>query len=179
MAQAQIFHGKRSIVMNRYLLPLVMLLGLLVFCGVRRADTTLAISRSAAEDPVTVQMLDSTFELRTVTVSIGTTLSWTNDGQIVHTATADNGSFDTGDVAPGATSTSVTFDQPGTYPYFCRYHGSPGGRGMAGTIVVTGQVVTGQMVFCRLSSARAPAVQSFRGQESAHAEAQGRNETER
>jgi uncharacterized membrane protein YozB (DUF420 family) len=36
---------------------------------------------------------------------------------------------------PGG-SASVTFDQPGTYPYYCELHGASGGQGMAGTIVV-------------------------------------------
>ncbi len=138
--------GKGSIAVNRYLLSLVMLLGLLVFGGASRADTAPATATIAAEDPVTIRMLDFTYEPRTVTVPAGAPVSWTNDGQVVHTATADNGSFDTGDVAPGAKSTTVTFDRPGTYPYFCRYHGERGGRGMAGTIVV----VAGQTVFLPL-----------------------------
>ena len=35
-----------------------------------------------------------------------------------------------------ACSYAYTFTEPGTYPYFCRYHGDVGGVGMAGTIVV-------------------------------------------
>jgi FtsP/CotA-like multicopper oxidase with cupredoxin domain len=31
-----------------------------------------------------------------------------------------------------------TFTAPGTYPYYCLYHGTSGGGGMAGTIIVQG-----------------------------------------
>ncbi|MBA3551403.1 MAG: LPXTG cell wall anchor domain-containing protein [Actinobacteria bacterium] len=32
----------------------------------------------------------------------------------------------------------MTFDTAGTYPYYCQFHGGPGGDGMAGVISVTG-----------------------------------------
>ena len=38
-----------------------------------------------------------------------------------HTATADDSSFDTGDLDKGD-SKSVTFDKPGTFTYYCRFH---------------------------------------------------------
>jgi plastocyanin len=31
---------------------------------------------------------------------------------------------------------SFTFDEPGTYPYYCDNHGGPGGEGMSGVIIV-------------------------------------------
>jgi plastocyanin len=83
----------------------------------------------------TVQMLDFTFEPATLRVPVGTTVTWPNAGKAPHTATSDTGVFDTGNVDPGQ-SQSFTFDQVGTYSYFCKYHGGPGGVGMAGTIVV-------------------------------------------
>ncbi len=39
----------------------------------------------------------------------------------MHTVTADDGSWDSGDVQPGATWRR-TFDRPGTYPYHCTPH---------------------------------------------------------
>jgi plastocyanin len=32
---------------------------------------------------------------------------------------------------------SMTFKTPGSYPYYCRVHGGPGGRGMSGTVTVS------------------------------------------
>lgn len=70
-----------------------------------------------------------------LTIPAGTTVTWINDERAKHTATADDGAFDSGDQSLGQ-SYSVTFGQPGVYPYFCRYHGDVGGVGMAGTITV-------------------------------------------
>jgi plastocyanin len=60
---------------------------------------------------------------------------WTNNDTAPHTATADNGEFDSGSLDKGG-SFSFTFTKPGTYPYYCVFHGGPGGVGMASTIVV-------------------------------------------
>ena len=51
-----------------------------------------------------------------------------------HTVTADDGSWDSGDLQPGD-EFDRTFDRAGVYTYYCRYHGSPG-AGMIGTVVV-------------------------------------------
>ena len=70
-----------------------------------------------------------------LTIPVGTTVIWVNDESAKHTATADDNQFDSGDQDIGV-SYSHTFTEPGTYRYFCRYHGDVGGVGMAGTIVV-------------------------------------------
>ena len=53
----------------------------------------------------------------------------------VCTATADDNSFNTDDVAAGQEKT-IVFSKAGTFPYYCKYHGGPGGKGMSGTITV-------------------------------------------
>jgi LPXTG-motif cell wall-anchored protein len=84
-----------------------------------------------------VTMVDDDFNPAQITIASGETVSFTNQGESPHTATADDGSFDTGTVDPGG-SASVAFDTPGTYGYYCLFHGGPGGDGMAGVITVTG-----------------------------------------
>ena len=49
------------------------------------------------------------------------TVLWTNNDNAVHTVTADNGMFDSGDLAAGATFTH-TFGTRGAYYYHCKYH---------------------------------------------------------
>lgn len=66
----------------------------------------------------------------TVTVNVGDTVTWVNTGANPHTATADDGSWDTGLLEPGL-SGSMTFSQPGTYTYHCIPH-----PWMKGTVVV-------------------------------------------
>lgn len=74
------------------------------------------------------------FSPRVDTVSAGDTVTWVNQNSVTHTATADDDSWDTGDVSPDA-SASVVLSETGDHPYHCIYHGSPG-SGMHGTIVV-------------------------------------------
>ena len=56
-----------------------------------------------------------------VTVDAGTTVTWTNEDAAPHTATADDGSFDTGDLREGDAG-RVTFRKAGSFAYFCEFH---------------------------------------------------------
>lgn len=68
---------------------------------------------------VTVQNFD--YVPPELTVKVGTEVTWTNEDSAPHTATADDGSFDT-DTIEGGNSGSATLDEPGTFTYFCSFH---------------------------------------------------------
>ena len=76
-------------------------------------------AHSSASTSVT--MGDYFFSAATVTVNVGDTVTWHNTGQAPHTATADDGSFDTGTINTGG-SGSHTFNSPGTFSYICTIH---------------------------------------------------------
>jgi plastocyanin len=76
-------------------------------------------ARKAASTSVT--MGDFFFSPGTVTVDVGDTVTWHNSGQAPHTATADDGSFDTGTINSGG-SGSHTFNSAGTFSYICTIH---------------------------------------------------------
>ena len=77
-------------------------------------------------------MVDFSFEGATVTIQAGGKVTWKNMGQTPHTATADDGSFDTGTVDPGKLKAETkAFKQPGTFAYHCTIHPQ-----MHGTVVV-------------------------------------------
>jgi plastocyanin len=104
--------------------------------GVAQAPGMMVDAGSSGEpSSVTVHEVDFAFMPGAMTIPAGTTVIWANDERPKHTATADDGLFDSGDQSLGDTY-SYTFSEPGTYPYFCRYHGDVGGVGMAGTITV-------------------------------------------
>lgn len=67
-----------------------------------------------------------------LTISVGDKVVFTNEDRAPHTATADNGSFDTGTLQKGQAAT-ITFNAAGTYSYFCAVHPH-----MKATITVTG-----------------------------------------
>lgn len=77
-----------------------------------------------------MQIVEFLYEPEEVTISKGATITFTNRDKAVHTATADGSSFDTGGLGKGDAA-DVTFDEPGTYTYFCRFHAF-----MKGSIVV-------------------------------------------
>jgi len=52
-------------------------------------------------------------------VKVGTKVSWRNNGRLVHTIVAEDGSWTTGPLGPLDIGT-VTFDKPGTYTYICK-----------------------------------------------------------
>ena len=57
----------------------------------------------------------------TITVTAGTTITWTNKDAIAHTVTSDTNLFDSGSLSPGKSFT-FTFATAGTYPYHCTIH---------------------------------------------------------
>jgi LPXTG-motif cell wall-anchored protein len=76
-----------------------------------------AVARAAGGDTIS----DFKFTPSTITVTAGDSVTWTNNGPAGHSATADDGSFDTGVLRKG-TSGSHTFTQAGTYTFHCTPH---------------------------------------------------------
>jgi len=107
-----------------------------LLCTVIFASALLLLLPPAAHAAqVTVNMTDSAFTPKNITINAGDTIRWVNNGAMPHTATEDSGKFDSGNIAPGQ-SFAATFNTAGTYSYYCKLHGGPGGVGMAGTITI-------------------------------------------
>jgi plastocyanin len=93
------------------------------------AATLLSWAAARAEDAM-VKIDDYKFAPARLTVKAGTTVTWRNKDDSVHTVTSTTRMFkskalDTDDAF------SFTFTEPGTYAYFCSLHSY-----MTGTIVV-------------------------------------------
>jgi plastocyanin len=106
--------------------PNVNRLGSAVLALAPRARLTTA----HAADDTTVTIADFQFTPATVTIHVGDTVTWINHGPSAHTATANNGSFNTGVLQKGH-SASHTFTTAGTFSYICSIHPF-----MHGTVVV-------------------------------------------
>lgn len=93
----------------------------------------------------TVEIEDGAFQPATVTVAVGTTVTWTNRDSTSHTATADGADgtgaprFDTGQIGR-LTFGRHTFTEAGDYPYHCDLH--PTMTGMVHVRPVTRQSVS-------------------------------------
>ena len=86
-----------------------------------------------ADEPsaeATVVIKGFAYDPPTLSVSVGTTVTWENADPAPHTASGEDDSFGTGQIDPGA-SGSATFQEAGTFPYVCAFHPD-----MTGTITV-------------------------------------------
>ena len=93
---------------------------------------------AVAQESHVVETQDNVFDPEEITISVGDSIEFQNTGVAPHTATAEDGSFDTGNLNAGQSRT-ITFNDAGTIEYICIYH-EP--LGMIGTIVVEGTGTT-------------------------------------
>jgi plastocyanin len=98
---------------------------------IEASETTAPAEEQSTGEAVTIDIANFAFDPEGVEVAVGQEVVWANADDFTHTAQAD--AFDTGDIAAGAASEPIVFDEPGTYSYFCGIHNS-----MTGTITVTG-----------------------------------------
>jgi plastocyanin len=90
---------------------------------------------------VFVDMKDNFFGRQVTYVPVGDPVLFRNDGNSPHNATSVNGDWSTEEVSgelpidPGD-DVEVSIDEAGVYEYFCTFHGSEGGDGMAAVLVV-------------------------------------------
>jgi LPXTG-motif cell wall-anchored protein len=77
------------------------------------------VARAAASTTVTIG--DFAFSPKSVAIDVGDTVTWSNTDDVAHSATAEDGSFDTGTFGKG-NSRSETFDTAGTFQYICTPH---------------------------------------------------------
>jgi plastocyanin len=104
-----------------------------------------------------VTIADFLFSPGSITIHVGDTIVWTNNGPSAHTATANNGSFDTGVLQKGK-SASVTFHNPGTFDYHCSIHPF-----MHGAVVVLASTKTTPSSTKKTPSGTTPSTSSTSG----------------
>ncbi|HET7677146.1 MAG TPA: cupredoxin family copper-binding protein [Candidatus Limnocylindrales bacterium] len=98
--------------------------------GVMLLLPTLAAGAAGAQvGPIVISGF--AYDPPTQSATVGDVVSWRNDDGVTHTATADDASWDTGNIAAGGTG-QVTFTAAGTFAYHCTIHPA-----MTGTLVVS------------------------------------------
>lgn len=103
------------------------------------SSSTASSSSSTTPAPRPAQTLDidiqgNQFVDGSPTIQKGDTVRWTQRDTATHTVTADDGSFDSGNLVVGVPTRSQfshTFDAVGEVPYHCEVH-----PGMTGTVTV-------------------------------------------
>jgi plastocyanin len=95
----------------------------LAFAGVAGCGNESAAGEASSSSSTgdSVEIADFEFAPGEITVPAGTTITFANEDSAAHTATADDSSFDTEELGKGDAA-KATFDDPGTYTYYCRFH---------------------------------------------------------
>jgi plastocyanin len=103
--------------------------------GMPAAGATPAAGASpvaAAGDEVAVEIVDFSYTPSPLEISVGTTVTWTNQDPAAHTVTSTGGGPLSSDGLEQGDTYSYTFEEAGTFDYFCEYHGN-----MKGSVVVS------------------------------------------
>ena len=99
-------------------------------CGSTSSASTTTPTPASTTSATNVTIQNFAFTPQTLTVKVGTTVTWTNNDSAPHTVTSASsmstsatrtGLFDSGTLNPGQTF-SFTFAKPGTYFYECTIH---------------------------------------------------------
>ena len=77
-----------------------------------------------------VSITGSSFSPASLTISVGDTVTWTNNDAVAHTSTSNTGVWNSGTLTNGQ-SYSFVFGSTGSFPYHCTFHPT-----MTGTIIV-------------------------------------------
>jgi plastocyanin len=102
-------------------LAMAALLGPSMSLQAAQAQTPASATRLANVEGPQVTIDNFSFSPATLTVPRGTTVTWTNQDDMVHTVTAADRAFSSTGLEAGDTY-AHTFTAPGTYTYFCALH---------------------------------------------------------
>ena len=117
---------RRSVFVASLLVTAVMGLGGIV--GEHKSFAASAQDKTASTAEVKID--NFSFGPATLTVAVGTTITWINHDDIPHTVVSTDKVFKS-KVLDTDEKFSYTFAKPGTYPYFCSIHPK-----MTGTVLV-------------------------------------------
>ncbi len=88
---------------------------------VATAIALVAVARTPVATGGAIGIKAFTFSPPTLTVPVGTTVTWTNHDEDPHTITSAAGAFGSSRLSHEETF-AQTFTKRGTYPYFCALH---------------------------------------------------------
>ena len=117
-----------------YIFLVSVLAGIMLFSGCSK-DSNSPTSPTTNSGTNEILMQNIAFSPASKTISVGTTIKWTNKDNTTHdvisgTPGNPSGLFNSGDLGANR-EFSFTFNQAGTFQYYCSHH-----SGMTGTIIV-------------------------------------------
>jgi plastocyanin len=132
MIAAQLVMKRKTSSANIALVALVSISALTAACGGSSSSPTTPSPGTGSGSLVTVFITNSVYSPNPLTVNVGQSVNWKNNDSIEHTATFDNGMYESGNIpALSAHDNPLPMNTKGTFRFHCRIH-----AGMTGTIVV-------------------------------------------
>ena len=117
--------------MRRTVSVAILTVALVITIGAMGTSHQNSIVNAQQKSATTEVKIDNfSFGPGTLTVPVGTAVTWTNRDDIPHTAVSTEGAFKS-KVMDTDEKFAYTFTKPGTYPYFCSIHPK-----MTGKVVV-------------------------------------------
>ncbi|HUR49269.1 MAG TPA: plastocyanin/azurin family copper-binding protein [Acidimicrobiales bacterium] len=104
-----------------------------------QTSSTATTMKTEAQAAATVEITEFAFAPKEVRVSVGDTVRWINRDEFLHTVTSGavdgpenkpDDKFDE-DLAEAGSEATITFDEAGTFTYFCKQHNA-----MDGVVIV-------------------------------------------
>jgi len=114
--------------MKKVILSAVAAALLVLSLGLSRVSCTLSAARPVASeqnnssDKYQVKIDNFSFGPSTLTVPVGSTVTWTNQDDVPHNVVSTEGKTLKSPVLDTDQKFSCTFTQAGTYPYYCSIH---------------------------------------------------------
>ncbi len=106
----------RILLTNGLVMFTILLIAFSVSC-----QATPPTEEEAASVSNEIEISGFAFVPATVTVTVGTTVTWTNLDSVAHTVTSETDLFDSGNLTRNATF-SYSFTDRGTFSYYCANH---------------------------------------------------------
>lgn len=121
---------------NRLLAPALAGVALIAACGGSGGGETIVEGQD-----VRVEMYDNRFEYTEIHIPVGGTVTWVGAGRNPHNAVEANEAWSTETVFGSldqleGDEATLTYNSPGTFTFFCTFHGNAKGEGMAGVLIV-------------------------------------------
>ncbi|MGZ8755223.1 MAG: right-handed parallel beta-helix repeat-containing protein, partial [Acidimicrobiia bacterium] len=137
---------RRSLVGSPLVVAVVQRLRVFVRLELAVVTAIIATACSGVAEPpdpmhVTVRMLDNSFDSSVIEVPVGALVTFLGAGRNPHNAVAADGSWST-ETEFGSLeqfegeAASIHFDTPGEFTFFCTFHGTAEGGGMAARLLV-------------------------------------------
>jgi len=129
---------QRTAIVATIAISAALLLGAMAVASAQTPPPSTTPSSAASKATTkTVDTGDNFYKPKTLTITAGSTVKWKNTGRSLHNVRPNKGkAFGTDRLSPGS-SYKHTFADPGTYKYYCSFHGAPN-SGQAGKIIVKG-----------------------------------------